>query len=57
MGMFLWNMKSYIFYNGHESISHNIMQGCPLPNMCVMKKVDPYRIQSLVTNAMWYLKD
>jgi hypothetical protein len=53
MGLLLRNMKSHVFYNGHENISHNIMQGYPLPNMCVTKKVDPHRIQRLITNAMW----
>jgi hypothetical protein len=38
-------MKSYIFHNGQENISNNIMQGCPFPIMRAMKKVDPRRIQ------------
>jgi len=57
MGLFLQDMKSRIFCNGYENISHNIMQSHPFPDMCVTKKVDPHRIQRLATNAMWYPKD
>jgi hypothetical protein len=49
-------MKSRIFGNGHKSISHNIMQGHPLPTMHIMKKVYPHRIQRLITNAVWHPK-
>lgn len=51
MGLLLQHVKTYIFRNGHENTSHNIMQDCPLPTMCAMKKVDPHKIQRLVTNV------
>jgi len=57
MALFSWNMKSHIFYNGYKNISHNIMWSRPLLTMSVMKKMDPHRIQRLVTNVMWYPKD
>jgi hypothetical protein len=57
MGLLLQDMKYHIFQNGCENISHNIMQGCLLPTMREMKKVDPHRIQKLVINAVWYPKD
>jgi hypothetical protein len=43
-------MKFHISHNGHKSISHNIMQGHPFPTMNAMKKVDPHKIQRLVTH-------
>jgi hypothetical protein len=52
MGLLLQDMKYHIFQNGCENISHNIMQGCLLPTMREMKKVDPHRIQKLVINAV-----
>ncbi len=57
MGLLSWDLKSNIFHNSHESILHNIMQGCLLLTMSMMKKVNPYRIQKLATNAMWHPKD
>jgi hypothetical protein len=35
-----------------KTFLHNIMQGHPLPTMHAMKKVDPNRIQRMVTNAI-----
>ncbi len=52
MGVFSGDMKSYISHNGCKSILHNIMQGCPLPTMSVMKKVDPNKAQRLVINVV-----
>jgi hypothetical protein len=57
MGMLLWNMKSHLFRNGHENILHNIMWNCPLPTMHTTKKLDPYKIQKIVINAMWHPED
>jgi hypothetical protein len=57
MGLLLKNMKFYISYNGHNSISHNIMQGHPFPTMHVVKKMDPHKIQRLAANAMWHPND
>jgi len=31
-------------FNGHENISHDIMQGHPFPIMGVINKMDPYKI-------------
>jgi hypothetical protein len=57
MGPFLQDIKFRISCTGRESNSHNIMQGHPLPTMCALKKLDPHRIQSLDTNAIWDTKD
>jgi hypothetical protein len=35
MGLFLQHVKTYIFCNGHENTSHNIMQDHSLPTMRV----------------------
>jgi hypothetical protein len=43
-------MKFHISHNDHKNISHNIMQGHPFPTMSAMKKMDPHKIQRLVTN-------
>jgi hypothetical protein len=57
MGLLSGNMKSYIFHNGCKNILHNIMQGCLLPTMSVMKKVDPNKAQRLVTSVVWHPKN
>jgi hypothetical protein len=49
--MFLQNMKSCIFYNGLERISH-IMHGRPFITMNTTKKVDLHRIRRLAINVM-----
>jgi hypothetical protein len=43
--------------NGHENISHSIMQGYPFPTMRTTKKVYPHRIQRLATNVMGHPKE
>jgi hypothetical protein len=57
MGLFLRNMKFHIFHNSCENMSHNIMQDRLLPEMWVMKNVDPHKIQRLTKNAIWQPKN
>jgi hypothetical protein len=52
MGLVSQNVKSRIFHNGCESISHNIVQNHLCPNMNAMKKVNPCRIQRLAINEV-----
>jgi len=49
MGLLSQNMKSCIFHNGHENISHNIMRSYLFLTMCTMKKMYPHKIQRLAT--------
>jgi hypothetical protein len=51
-GSILQHVKTYIFHNGHKSISHNIIQDRLLPTIHARKKMDPHKIQRLVTNVM-----
>jgi len=57
MGLLLQNIKSHIFRNGCEKISHNIMRNYPLFTMCIAKMVDHHKIQWLVTNVVSHPKD
>jgi len=57
MGLLLQVMNFCVFYNGLKSISHNNMQGHPLPTMIATKKVDSYRVQTPATNVMSHPKD
>ncbi len=50
-------LKSPIFCNDHENISHNTMQGNPFPTMSATKNVNPHKVQKSTTNVMWHPKD
>jgi len=51
MGFPLQDIKFRISHNGRENILH-IMQGCVLPTMHAMKKVDTHKIQMLAINVV-----
>jgi hypothetical protein len=56
LGLLMWNMKPCISCNGSKSISNHIVGCSPFPTMGRTKKVGPYKILKLATNAMGHPK-
>ncbi len=44
MGLFLQDMKTNIFHNGHKNILNGIMGCSPFPTMGGVEKVDPHGV-------------
>jgi hypothetical protein len=49
-----WIWKSHISRNNYESISHNVIQSCPLSTKCLLKFVCDKEM-GVLPNSLWHM--